>query len=384
MSYRWRTVCDLNSLNEYQREVCFSSSDSPFNSFEFLSALETHGCVGTGTGWQPNHQLLEHDGTPIGILIGYLKTHSYGEYVFDWSWAEAYHRNGIQYYPKYLIAIPFSPVPTKKWLSQSDLSESKALSMLFEDLSDDDLSGIHFNYPEAPLALDADTWIRRQGSQFHWFNKEPSGESSYGSFEDFLSALTARKRKNITKERRKINEMDIRCEWRKGCEVSDAELKAFYQFYQATYYKRGQQGYLNLDFFKEIFSSMDDSVRLLLCFKDQTPVAGALYFVSSDTLYGRYWGCLEQYDALHFEACYYQGIAFCIENGIDRFNPGTQGEHKIARGFQPVKTYSYHHLYLAPFQEAVARFCKEESQYNDEYMTACAERLPYKQTSESQ
>lgn len=384
MSYRWRTVLDINTLNQQEREACFSRPATPFSSFEFLSALETHGCVGEGTGWLPQHKLLERDGAAVGIFIGYHKTHSYGEYVFDWSWAEAYHRNGIQYYPKLLLAIPFSPVPTNKWLSTSEVTESQALSMLFESLPESDLSGVHFNYPQTQLDLDSDVWIERQGNQFHWFNREPLTNQAYRNFEHFLEVLTARKRKNILKERVKVQNMGIRCEWRAGADVSQQELKAFYRFYQATYYKRGQQGYLNLEFFQQVFATMSDSIRLLLCYKDQTPVAGALYFVSADTLYGRYWGCLEEYDALHFEACYYQGIAFCINNDISRFNPGTQGEHKIARGFEPVKTYSYHHLYLAPFQEAVARFCQEESKYNDDYMAACAERLPYKQVNENQ
>lgn len=378
MSYQWRTITSLSQLTENEIERCFSESDSPFNSLTFLSLLEQHGCVGGRSGWQPSHQLLLKDEQAVGLLIGYIKLHSYGEYVFDWSWADAYQRNGLQYYPKFLSAIPFTPVPTKKWLSSSSLSEQHALSMFLAEQPLGDISGVHYNYPQKPIDFGCEQWIERHGCQFHWFNKHVETGARYTDFDDFLGSLTARKRKNIRKERNKVSQHGISCQWRTGSEVTEGELTAFYQFYQATYLKRGQQGYLNLAFFRHLFQEMDANIRLLVCYKDVTPVAAALYFVDNHVLYGRYWGCFDEYDVLHFEACYYQGIEYCIAHQIPCFNPGTQGEHKIPRGFEPVITYSYHHLQLDPFQDAVSRFCQEEKIHNSEYMQACRERLPYK------
>ncbi|WP_196492511.1 GNAT family N-acetyltransferase [Psychrosphaera haliotis] len=202
-------------------------------------------------------------------------------------------------------------------------------------------------------------------------------ESYFQDFDDFLSVLTARKRKMIKKERNKVSQL-FSFYWKRGNEITDDELEAFYLSYQSTYLKRGRAGYLNKTFFKQIFSTMANKVRLLLCNYEDKVVASALYFVDDETLYGRYWGALGEFEQLHFEACYYQGIEFCIEHKLKRFNPGTQGEHKIARGFKPIETNSLHTLALEPFHNAVEQFCIEEALHNSSYMQACDERLPYK------
>lgn len=378
---QWKTLRRIAELTPEQRAAIFQFADSPFNRYEFLEALENNECVGAESGWTPHHQLLSINNEVKGLLICYQKSHSYGEYVFDWSWADAYHRNGVPYYPKLLSAIPFTPVPCTKWLSDGDISLQQALQHLLPETSDSSVlpaySGVHYLYPKSLEDNLKGDWICRHGQQFHWFNRKPDG-SQYIDFDDFLGQMTARKRKNINKERQKVQQAGISCQWLKGDEINEQHLEQFYLFYHATYYKRGQTGYLNKAFFKQIFATMSEQVRLLVCSKEDEIVATALYFLDQETLYGRYWGCGEEYDALHFEACYYQGIEFCIQQGLRLFNPGTQGEHKISRGFEPTLTYSYHQLMLPPFQQAIKNFCDEERQHNAVYMQNCRQRLPFK------
>ena len=379
--HSWQTLNRLQDLPQAQTIRLFRQADTPFNRFEFLSALEASGCVGPQTGWLPHHQLLLEEGEVTGILIAYLKTHSYGEYVFDWAWAEAYHRHEIPYYPKLLSAIPFTPVPCSKWLSTSQISNLEALEGLRASYADTEVSGVHSLYPGDKLvdmSSHTEHWIHRQGHQFHWFNRHPVHLGPYRDFDDFLQGLTARKRKNIKKERKQFQEAGFNMVWRTGDEVNEVELEAFYAYYQHTYHKRGQQGYLTRRFFELIFASMPEQVRLLLCCQNDQIQGAALYFISEHTLYGRYWGSNDKHPLLHFEACYYQGIEFAIRLGLSCFNPGTQGEHKIARGFEPITTHSYHSLYLAPFQTAIRDFCAEEQRHNRDYMQVCRRHLPYK------
>ena len=389
---QWQILTNLSQLSPSQRKVLFAEPTCPFITFEFLDGLERHQCVGTQTGWSPCYFLYEQ-GLELGLFICYLKSHSYGEYVFDWSWADAYHRYGINYYPKLLSAIPFTPVPATKWLTNSTLTEQQAWQQVCQITEHSGITGAHLLFPLDNFNKQADQ-IERQGCQFHWFNTHPETQQPYRDFEDYLASMTARKRKMIKKERLKVESAGFKCEWRRGHEISEEERALFYQFYHNTYYKRGQEGYLTRAFFDHVFDSLSDNVRLLVCQLNGRMVAGALYFIDNSHLYGRYWGReftprqdgesgSVEFDALHFEACYYQGIELAIEMGLSVFNPGTQGEHKIPRGFQPVITRSYHQLFLDPFHQAVEDFCLRERQHNSMYIRECETRLPFKQSEKS-
>ena len=400
----WQLIHSVNDIEpELQRQI-FAHSDNPFTSLAFLLALEQSHCIGESSGWIPHYFLYKENiykehlyknnnetPTQFGLFISYLKMHSYGEYVFDWAWADAYQRNGLNYYPKLLAGVPFSPIPCSKWLSNTSISELEAFAQIRQFAQQKfDISSSHYIFPAQRLLSEKQElvvsgsdltentkWIEREGHQFHWFNKAEDG-CLLTSFEQYLSLMTARKRKNIKKERNKVAQYGITPQWRSGAEVSNTELEAFYQCYQSTYYKRRQTGYLNLDFFQKICASMQQQVQILFCYREGSIIAAALYICSEQTLYGRYWGAIEDNDILHFEACYYQGIEFCINHKLTSFNPGTQGEHKISRGFIPTKTYSYHFIELEPFHEAIDNFCQQEKQQNQNYMQACETRLPFK------
>ncbi len=377
----WKFISSLSCLSHLQKENLFFNPQNPFLSFEFLRALEVNHCVDCGevtsksTGWLPMYLLYENGGK-TGLLLGYLKYHSYGEYVFDMAWADAYRRSGLDYYPKYVVAVPFTPVPCKKWLGNSPLKELDALEMMADVMTKTEITGIHSLFGATNLAT-PHNYIERHGCQFLWENEASTG-LAYKTFTEFLGELTARKRKMILKERNKVIQAGIKCSWRSGEQISDSEMSQFYQYYQNTYLKRGRQGYLTLNFFKDLFKLIPAQVRLLVCYDNQKLVATALYFVDRNGLYGRYWGSDNTYDMLHFEACYYQGIEYCINNNIPIFNPGTQGEHKIPRGFRPTRTTSLHKVEHPAFQEPIRDFCIRETNYNEEYMAACAQKLPFK------
>lgn len=374
LNSHWQVVRQLSDLSENLREQIFSHATTPFNSYEFLSALEQTKCVGGESGWQPHHFLYQK-GTEYGLLICYQKWHSYGEYVFDWSWANAFHQHQIPYYPKLLCAIPFTPAPCTKWLSNSALTEQDAVSELLATPQFRSASGLHYLFPEKPFSNHT-YFIERHGNQFHWVNID----KGYADFDDYLSNLVARKRKMILKERQKVSQANIKTQWKTGDQISDGELDAFYACYQNTYRERGQLGYLTKYFFKQVFEKMGSSVRLLVCSKNEQVIACALYFADETTLYGRYWGALEHHDNLHFEACYYQGIELAIQLRVKVFNPGTQGEHKIARGFQPTTTYSYHKINHPEFHSAIEHFCLQEQKLNQQYMKECELKLPFHRT----
>lgn len=373
----WFCFPSLRQIPEQWRSEIFLHNSNPFTSEAFLLALEDSGCIGGNSGWQAQYFVL-YDKDSLALLLCYEKSHSYGEYVFDWAWADAYHRNGIQYYPKLLASVPFSPIPCSKWIGQSAISELQAFQYVSQLVPEGKYSSLHYLYPEQPnKEFDTQFWIPRQGHQFHWFNQDEQG-NKLKSFEQYLELMTARKRKNINKERAKIQQNGVSCYWRSGEEVTASELNHFYHCYHLTYMKRGQSGYLNNEFFKLLCGNLKQQVQILFCKKEEEIIAAALYLKSDDTLYGRYWGSLEQAEFVHFEACYYQGLEFAIKQGLRCFNPGTQGEHKIARGFQPITTFSYHHLALKPFHHAVQQFCTEETEHNHSYITQCEAKLPFK------
>ena len=373
----WFCLPAIGLIPTEWRQKLFSNKSQPFTSFEFLSSLEQTQCIGEKSGWLPKYFVYQTD-DELGLLLCFEKHNSYGEYVFDWAWADAYHRNGIDYYPKLLCGIPFSPIPCSKWLGNNTLTELDAFKQVAALKHDIEYTGFHYIYPNSSIENQDPFWSSREGHQFHWFNQNQF-EQPYLNFEQYLDSMTARKRKNIKKERQKVQDSGVECYWQSGDKVTANELSHFYHCYHLTYLKRGQSGYLNQAFFELLCQQLGSQVQILFCKKQQQIIAAALYIVSEDTLYGRYWGSLENADFVHFEACYYQGIEYAIAHKLKLFNPGTQGEHKISRGFKPTLTHSYHHLTLPPFHQAVQQFCQEEKHHNQLYMKQCEQKLPFKQ-----
>lgn len=348
--------------------------DNPFCRSTFLTALEDAGVCSSQSGWQPHH-LLMGLGSDRKALPCYVKTHSWGEYVFDWAWAHAYEQHHLPYYPKLLCAIPYTPSPGPRasaGLTPAEVIE--AADLMQEEALIQGYSGCHLLFPDDPTAsLWTDTqWMERQDLQFHWNNR------NYRDFEDFLDRFSSRKRKNVRKERRSVAEQGLTLACYEGGEITEALLRQFYIFYHATYLKRGRHGYLNLPFFQQLLKTQADTLVLFMAYEGDEAVAGALCFRDSHTLYGRYWGSVHEYNNLHFETCYYQGIDYCIRKGLQRFDPGTQGEHKVARGFEPRLTRSYHWLAHPEFHQAATRFCVEEAEMVAQYRQQMLEALPFK------
>jgi predicted N-acyltransferase len=352
----------------------------PFLRHEFLLALEQSGSVSEQTGWLPSHLLVLDKNELIAFMPLYLKQHSWGEYVFDHQWAQAYQQHGLDYYPKWLTAIPLTPCQGARIVNRTEridqLEITSALLTFIKQLSEQHgISSWHCLFPDpqqVELFRSLDLSIR-EGVQFHWFNK------GYGDFNDFLQTLSASKRKMIKRERRKVSEQEVHLLRIAGPDVSDTQWQVFFQLYTMTYLKRNSQPYLNLAFFKQIAKTMGEQLLLILAVKDDKIIAAALSFIGADTLYGRYWGCYEDYNSLHFEACYYQGLDYCIEHGLKRFDSGAQGEHKIARGFEPITTYSAHWLKDVRFAKAIDRFLAEEQKAVQLYKQDAASYLPFKQ-----
>lgn len=351
----------------------------PFLNYEFLKALEITKCVSPEEGWTPLHIVVSEKDIVLAIMPLYVKTDSQGEFIFDWSWADAYYRNGLEYYPKLVSSIPFTPASGPRLvIADERRSEEiiKAVSNALKKISEDNnFSSVHIllaEKKEIDLYSNEDFSLRTSYS-FHWFNKE------YKNFDNFLEDMTSRQRKNIKKERTKISQQGIKMKKISGHEITEDMLEIFYKFYQVTYLKRGMRGYLNLEFFKKIVNKMPESILMVLAQNSSGEyVAGALNFYDEEKLYGRYWGCLEEYDSLHFETCYYQGIEFCIKEKLKSFDPGVQGEHKIKRGFCPIETFSAHWIKDVRFKEAIDDFLTRERVHILEYNQDRKSRLPFK------
>ena len=374
-------VIQINSMSQVDSTSWnqLAGDAYPFLRHEFLLALEQSGSVCQKSGWIPAHLLVLDDDSLIAFMPLYLKKHSWGEYVFDHQWAEAYHQQGIEYYPKWLTAIPLTPCQGTRIVikeSISSLKVTQALLSFIKQLSEQhNVSSWHCLFPtlqEAELLKSLELSIR-EGVQFQWFNNH------YQDFDAFLQTLNTSKRKMIKRERRRIQEQDIRLLRISGAKVSPLQWQIFYNFYSITYLKKGSQPYLNLAFFQQIAATMGEQLLLVLAFKDDLPIAAALSFIGRETLYGRYWGCDEEYNNLHFETCYYQGLDYCIENGLQRFDSGAQGEHKIARGFEPITTYSAHWLKDKRFAKAIEDFVTEEKIMLARYKQKASTFLPFKQ-----
>lgn len=371
----------LPSLERISASVwnAITGTDYPFLRHEFLHGLERTHCTTAATGWQPCHLLLKREGNVAAVMPLYLKSHSYGEYVFDWSWADAWRQNGLEYYPKLVTAIPFTPATGPRLCAAAgeDTSECllAAMSAIQQFATQRQLSSWHLLFPEESVSttlLDAGLH-RRASTQFHWFN------DGYRTFDDFLATFNSRKRKSLNRERRRVAEQGLELKTLEGPDIKTQEWEQFYRFYQLTYAKRsGHSGYLTRDFFLETAAGMGTQVIMVLAYRNEQAVAGALYFRSSDTLYGRYWGCEQEFDSLHFEACYYQGIEYCIANKLARFDPGAQGEHKIQRGFRPITTWSNHWIADPRLAAAVGDFTRREALHNEQYRQDAASMLPFK------
>jgi predicted N-acyltransferase len=350
----------------------------PFLRHEFLHALHETGCASERTGWVAQYITLWRDGRLAGALPLYLKSHSRGEYVFDWAWADAYYRHGLEYYPKLLSAVPFSPVTGPRLLAlSSDVRQRLAAAALELAKSTSSLH-VLFPRPEEVGDLEAHGMMLRRGVQFHWRNE------AYGSFEDFLAHLSHDKRKKIRQERRKVRDAGVTVVRRVGKEISEEHWKFFTRCYNGTYRAHHSTPYLNHAFFERLGEVLPEHVLMVVAELDGKPVASALNIFSPETLYGRYWGCLGYVPNLHFETCYYQAIEFCIERGIAVFEGGAQGEHKLARGFSPVETYSAHWLKHPGFADAIEKFLGRESAGVERYIDELTERSPFRKGEDAQ
>ena len=371
-----RVADGVASLDAAAWDACAGTAN-PFVSHAFLSALETSGSATTRTGWQPVPLVIDDpDGALAGGVPAYVKSHSQGEYVFDHSWADAYERAGGNYYPKLLIGVPFSPVPGPRLLARDD-DTKRALIAAAEALADQNgLSSVHANFvaPEQVALFESAGWLIREGTQFHWAN------DGYASFDDFLDALASRKRKAIRKERAAAVEgLDI--VHLSGAEISEGHWSLFWRFYQDTGARKWGQPYLTRQFFSEIGRTMADKILLILAMRDGVAIAGALNFIGSDTLYGRYWGCTEDVPFLHFELCYYQAIDAAIARGLITVEAGAQGEHKLARGYVPVPTWSAHYITDPNFRRAIADFLDRERAAVERQIEFLGTMAPFKKAA---
>jgi len=370
---RWNALVGTGSPG-----AASSVAAQPLLRHEFLLALEESGCTTPKTGWVPQHLIVEDpQGRLVGALPLYRKAHSRGEFVFDFSWANAYAQHGLKYYPKLLSAVPFTPVGGPRLLVNPALDATAvggALVRLAIDYAKTEkLSSWHVLFPsEADRDLLGHAGlIERRDCQFHWFNR------GYESFDAFLATFTAEKRKKAKRERRRVAEAGIEFDTRLGGDMDDGLWATVYEFYADTFYRHGHDPYLNLKFFKLIARRMPERMMLKIARQGTTPIALAIFFVGDDALFGRYWGAGGNYHSLHFETCYYQGIEYCIEKKLSRFEPGTQGEHKVPRGFVPTLTSSAHYIADERFAAAIREFAAREARGVDHYAASVNEHVPY-------
>jgi predicted N-acyltransferase len=368
-----RVAPGVGSIAAADWDAC-AGTGNPFLSHAFLSALEDSGSAVSRAGWQPVPIVIDGaDGKPDGILPAYAKSHSQGEYVFDHAWADAWERAGGHYYPKLQIAVPFTPAPGPRLLLRDPAAAPALIAAAEAMVAEHDLSSAHATFiteAQKPL-FEAAGWMIRTGSQFHWFNE------GYRDFGDFLDALSSRKRKAIRKEREgALAAVEVR--HLTGAEIGEAEWDAFWAFYQDTGSRKWGQPYLTRPFFTMLSERMGDRVLLMLAYRHGRPVAGALNLIGADTLYGRYWGCTEEIPFLHFELCYYQAIDAAIARGLSRVEAGAQGEHKLARGYRPVPTWSAHHIPHAGFRRAVEDFLSRERRAMEEQIELLDEMAPFR------
>jgi predicted N-acyltransferase len=375
--------------------------DSPFMRHEYLAALHESGSATPATGWTPRFVTLWRGGELRAACPLYLKDHSYGEYVFDWAWANAYEQHGLEYYPKALVAVPFTPVPGPRLLAADDAARRALVKAVLAFCKAERLSSLHVLFAsDADVAACGDAGLMlRHTVQFHWMNKAPTlvtactalpregasfalgrpgGESGWPDFDAFLASLSHDKRKKIRQERRKVAEAGVTFRWARGADISRADWDFFYRCYQRTYREHGNPPYLTRDFFRRIEADMAGNWLLFVGERDGRPIACSLIALGGDAAFGRYWGAVERVDCLHFEACYYQPLAWCCEHGFSRFEGGAQGEHKMARALMPAKTTSAHWLAHPAFADAVERFLEREDRGIANYLEHLESRSPFR------
>lgn len=378
---RWtaRFVRRLSQVPASDWDQLFAS-DYPFTRHAFLSGLERSGCVGTASGWEPCHLLLEDSaGALIGAAPLYLKAHSYGEFVFDFAWANASHRIGKPYYPKLLGGIPFVPSSGPRLAAVSPRVRERLATLIRQQCVQQDWPSAHVLFVDeaADQALECAGFLPRTDLQFQWHNR------GYPDFAAFVACLTSEKRKKLLRERRRVVEAGIRFEHRHGDSLSGSEWQQVYGLYANTYEERGQPPYLNLEFLSEYGGACASPMRLILGYADHRLVCVALTLIGGDTLYGRHWGAAEHYHSLHFECCYYQGIELCLREGLQRYDAGTQGEHKLARGFAPVLTRSRHWLAEPRLSAAVEDYLQQERHRVAALRVQLGQHMPYRRDAES-
>jgi predicted N-acyltransferase len=358
-----------------------AGNDYPFLSHEFLSAAESSGSVSLDSGWSPRHLTISDTKGLRAAMPLYEKSHSWGEFVFDWAWANAYEQAGLDYYPKLVSAVPFTPAPSRRLLLRDADDQDAARGLLDAAVTlaeETQCSSLHILFPtadEMPLFKDAGLLLRKD-CQFHWHNND------YQSFDDFLNTFTSVKRKKARRDRRRVRENGIQFRRLNGTQIDSDTLTTVYRLISNTFLRRGSMPYYSESFFQEISEKIPDTVLYVIAELDSVPVAAAVFFESPERLYGRYWGSDGHYDSLHFETCYYQGIDYCIETGKAIFEPGTQGEHKISRGFSPVSTWSAHWLAHPQFANAIEQYLNQEGKHVDRYMDAVDSHTPYKNTGD--
>ncbi len=356
-----------------------SGTGNPFLRHEFLSALESHDCAGEQYGWLPHHIVVYDDDSSLaGAVPLYLKDNSYGEFVFDWAWADAYHRAGIAYYPKLVSAIPFTPVTGRRLLIRPDVDRDTVSKLLIEAslslLEQSGSSSLHWLFTDKhdTGVLAEYGFMRRTSCHFHWHNHH------YTSFDDFLASLSSRKRKKIRRERRYVQEAGIEMNIVHGNTATAEQWQTMHDFYRSTFEKKSGVATLSLEFFMELGSTMGEQLVLVFAHHNKQAVAGAVMLRGNHALYGRHWGCKQEFHSLHFETCYYQGIEYCINNKLDLFDPGAQGEHKISRGFLPTLTWSTHWIRDAKFKAAIEHFLAGEHEMVVNYHDDLHQYSPYR------
>ena len=387
-SYTLRVCAGIHEIGQEAWDACANplrcgvETDIPFDpflSFAFLRALEESRSATASTGWAPYHLVLEHEGEGIiGVVPMYLKNHSQGEYVFDYSWADAFERAGGRYYPKLRVSVPFTPATGRRLLARPDVGdpqiEKYLLSGLKQIAEQTEVSSVHITFSEKDQwsQMGESGFLQRTHNQFHWEN------DSYSNFDGFLQALSSKKRKNIKRERRGALATGIEIQRLTGADLTEEHWDAFYQFYVDTGNRKWGTPYLKREFFSIIGETMAKDTLLIMCKREGRYIAGAINFIGGECLFGRNWGCIEDHPYLHFEVCYYQAIEFAIERGLKRVEAGAQGHHKLARGYLPTHTYSAHWIANASLRGAIDKFLEDERKYVDEEIDYISGMSPFK------
>ena len=368
-----RNLTQLGDIDkdDWNRLNCHNN---PFLSYEFLEAIERHGCIGADSGWDAHHITLWQENQLVGALPLYSKQHSWGEFVFDFAWANAYAQHGLNYYPKLVSAIPYTPVSGQRFLCQENNQSVKQqlLEAAVDYASKNGFSSWHCLFPIDDAQVSSENLLERWGYQFHWQN------NNYSCFNDYLNAMSSSKRKKVRRERRRIEEQGISVHYLSGGDISEQDWQSFYQFYLSTFEKKGNYPAFTLSFFQELGKTLKDQVLLIMARFDNHNVAGAFFMRNETHLYGRHWGCLAEFHSLHFEICYYAAIEYSINNKLKYLDAGAQGEHKISRGFLPIKTRSLHWIAHEGFRHAIEDYLLKERVGVENYIYEISEHSPFK------